>query len=276
MPPKIVDARILLGWMGRADALRALTQEAVLDAPLTEDAAIALWESYRTKVAALGNREIPNPAYLGISFREKHMGERHIKRCRKQGARNMRLVKIDPMGLVVHQLMVTDRSDAYEKAMQSPVERIRACLGGDTHIRQLKTRDEAERTVIELPHFEFQFGIENGQLKVMEMARHITISIYCGRHVLWAGYHRTYALASQEYPDEMDRLLLAILTTDAAPLLDVDADKRALVCGPCPALFKDFFDDDLCMRIKLRKRRSELHVSKTSAKVDRVFADDET
>jgi DNA-binding IclR family transcriptional regulator len=49
---KTLNGKILLGWMGKKEALAYLCEEAV--PPLSEEAAIELWESYRKKCGRLG------------------------------------------------------------------------------------------------------------------------------------------------------------------------------------------------------------------------------
>jgi hypothetical protein len=132
--------------------------------------------------------------------------------------------------------------------------------------------------IVELPHGEFQMVVgAKKNLEIQEMARHVAITAFDDRLLLWAGYHRTYAitLESQENPEEIERLVPAVLTTDADPLLDARfSAKRDMVRGACPALFRDFFDADLCLDMELRKRRCQIEIDLTQTK--QVWVDDDS
>lgn len=281
--PQTVDARVLLGWMDRREVLKTLLEEAVFPEPLTEQAALQLWEKYKAKVAALGARPAPAPTFEKLVFKEQWARDKFMKKFKKRQATNIRgVVKLNPMGLVIHQLQVIlDQSNKYLEAMRSPAKRINVCLGvGMEHAEVCETHNEGDIIKIKIPHSEFQIDIgPNKRIELQEYTRHIALTQFNGRILLWAGYHRTYALRSQEYPEEMDRLLLATLTTDAERLLADVSDfpgKRDSVRGACPPVFGDFFDDGLCMSIKLRKRRCELHIKTTTMKIEKVWLDDET
>jgi hypothetical protein len=279
--PSTVDGKILLGWMTKSEALKTLLEEAVFASPLSEQAAIALWEQYKAKVAGLGARGCQNPAHTKLSLGEKMAGERHIKKHRKEGATNLRtLVKIEPDDLVVHQLqIVLDRANNYAEKLVRPVDKIKMCLGTPGSA-QLPFKKTGDTIIIPVPHSEYEIGIgPKREMQVREMARHTSVTAFDGRLLLWAGYHRCYAIAlvNQEYPEEIERGLLAILTTDGDRFLGPASDlpeKRDIVRGACPPLFRDFFDDDLCMTLKLRKRRCELHLKTTNFQTSRVWVDD--
>ncbi len=117
------------------------------------------------------------------------------------------------------------------------------------------------------------------KMEISEYGQHVSLTAFDNRLLLWAGYHRTYALilASQEYPDEIERLLPAVLTTDGEAFLgaaSIFPEKRDMVRGACPAFFRDFFDLDLCMSINLRKRRCQIEIDLTQAK--QIWVDDDT
>lgn len=282
MPPSTVDGKILLGWMGRDEALRVLLQEAVFDDPLDEAGAIRLWECFKAKVSGLGPRACPAPILAPQSLKEKLAGERLIKKAHRKGGFNVkRLVKLDPWGLVVHQLQVIeDRSNLYRRALRTDIDKVKMCLPSATGPHQLPFQRVQDTIIIDLPHGEYEISVNpQKNIEISENARHISIAAFDGRLLLWAGYHRSYALtlASQEYPEEIERLVLAILTTDADLFLgarSIFPDKRDMVRGPCPALFRDFFDDDLCMKIKLRKRRCQIHLNATNSQMKKIWVDD--
>jgi hypothetical protein len=276
---KTFRGKLLLGWMDKKEALAYLCQEAV--PPLTEEAAIQLWECYRKKVAALGKREYHKPANAPHNLKEKLAADKIVKASRKNGQHNVKgLIKVDPLDLVVHQLRIfEERSEPYRKLVRNPVMLVKTCLPPLPTGRQLPVRTVGSKTIIELPHGEFQIlpGVKKN-LEIQEMAHHIAISAFDNRLLLWAGYHRTHAvaLASQENPEDIERLVPAVLTTDADPFL-LDArfsEKRDMVRGACPALFRDFFNADLCMDIELRKRRCQIEIDLTQTKL--VWVDDDS
>jgi hypothetical protein len=275
---KTFHGRLLLGWMNKKEALHFLVEEAV--PPLTEEVAIELWESYREKVAALGNREYHKLANAPHNLKEKLAADKIIKASHKKGSHNIKgLIKVDPLDLVVHQLRIfEERSEPYLPLMSNPVMKVKVCLPPLPGARQLPTRRVGSKMIIELPHGEFQISVgANKNIEIQEMAHHISISAFDGRLLLWAGYHRTYAvtLASQANPEDIERLIPAVLTTDAEPLLDARfSDKRDMVRGTCPALFRDFFNPDLCLAINLRKRRCQIEIDLTQTR--QVWVDDDT
>jgi hypothetical protein len=281
---KTVSGKILLGWMAEDEAMKTLLEEAVLDQPLDKAGAIALWECYRAKVLALGMRDCPAPGSGPLDLKEKLAGDRIIKGSRRKGNHNpQRVLKVDPLGLVVHQLqIIEERAQFYRLAMESSVQRVRTCLPPLPISRQLPYRTDGNKTVIDLPHSEFEMVIgARKNLEISENAQHIAVTPFGGKLLLWAGYHRAYALtlASQEKPDEIVRALPVVLTRDADFFLGERStlpDKRDVVRSPWPPLFRDFFDVDLCMRIKLRKRRCQIEIDATKLQARKVWVDDES
>jgi hypothetical protein len=278
---KTFSGKLLLGWMSKEEALAFLMGQAV--PPLSEAAAIELWESYRQKVAQLGNRGCQKPATGKHSLKEKLAADRIIKASRKNGQRNVKaLIKVDPLDLVVHQLRIfEERAEPYVALVCDPVMRVKTCLPSLPGSIQLQFKRVAGKTIIELPHGEFRIALgPNNKPAIQEMAHHIAITPFDDRFLLWAGYHRTYAvtLASQANPEEIERLVPAVLTTDAEDDFLAEtarfSEKRAMVFGACPALFRDFFDPDLCLSINLRKQRPQFEIDLTGTRM--VWVDDDS
>jgi hypothetical protein len=277
---KTLSGKLLLGWMSKPEALAFLVGEAV--PAMTEEAAIALWECYRAKVAALGNRGCPKSVSGKHNLKEKLAIEKIIKSARALGGHNIKgLAKIDPLNLVVHQLRILEeKAEPYRNLLRHPVRRVKTCLPPLPSGCQLQSRIVGGKTIVYLPHGEFQLLVgTHKKLEISEQAHHIAVTAFSDRLLLWAGYHRTYAsiVASQEYPEETERLLPTALTTDAETFLGAGSpfpEKRDVVRGPCPALFRDFFDADLCMDIKLRKRRCQVEIDLTGARM--TWVDDES
>jgi hypothetical protein len=51
--------------------------------------------------------------------------------------------------------------------------------------------------------------------------------------------------------------------------------KRNLVLGDRPALMTDFFNDDLCMTVTLRKWKAQIRIDKWTNTIARFIVDDE-
>jgi len=267
--------------MNQKEALQFLVKEAV--PPLSEEEAIKLWECYRQKVTALGNRECNKPANAPHNLKEKMAADKIVKASRKNGERNVKgLIKVDPLDLVVHQLRIfEERAEPYIDLVSDPVTKVKTCLPPLPVGRQLPTKRVGGRTIIELPHGEFRIVPgPNKKLEIQELAHHVAISAFDDRLLLWAGYHRAYAvtLASQANPEEIERLVPAVLTTDADDAflcaLAGFSEKRDMVRGACPALFRDFFDPDLCLSINLRKQRRQIESDLTQTSM--VWVDDDS
>jgi len=152
---KTLSGKLLLGWMDKKEALAFLLEEAV--PPLAEEAAIELWESYRGKVAALGNREYHRPGNTQHNLKEKLAAEKIIKGARSKGNHNVKgVIKVDPLDLVVHQLRIfEERSAPYRPLLRNSVTRVKTCLPPPPTARQLPTRTVGSKLIIELPHGEF-------------------------------------------------------------------------------------------------------------------------
>jgi hypothetical protein len=262
--------------MNQREALQFLVKEAV--PPLSEEEAIKLWECYRQKVTALGSRGCNKPLSVPHNLKEKMAADKIVKASRKNGERNIKgLIKVDPLDLVVHQLRIfEERAEPYIRLVSDPITKVRTCLPPPPASRQLTVKKVAGKTIIDLPHGEFRPSPKG----IQELAQHVAISAFDDRLLLWAGYHRTYAvvLASQANPDEIERVVPAVLTTDADDaFLDAMArfsEKRDMVRGACPALFRDFFDRDLCLCINLRRQRCQMEAGLTETRM--VWVDDDT
>ena len=283
MPVKTVEAKLLLGWMSRDEALKVLLNECVFDDPLDEGSALKLWQEYRDKAVELDPKDCRAPALQKLTFAEKLATQKLVKGCRRRGATNVRgVVKVNPRGLIAHQLqIVLDRAKIYGAAMSTPRDRTRICLGvGMENTQPVPMKRNVDTTILQLPHAEFEIAVApNGRIELREKARFVSVASFGDRMLLWAGYHRAYALASQTYPEETERSLLATLTTDADDFLGLRSElpeKRDMVRGVRPALLEDFFDDDLFMVVKLRKRRCEFHIHRITSRVEPVWVDDES
>ncbi len=125
---------------------------------------------------------------------------------------------------------------------------------------------------IRVPHMEFCFVfIPKEGFQIQELARHVSVTAYGDRMILWAGYHRSYARMTSANPEAIERSLLAVLTTDADFVLSPDSPNhglRAMVRGLRPPLFADFLDERFFMDVRLRKKRFELQIRANIVAID--------
>src|SRR5260370_41374997 len=132
MPSITVQAKLLLGWMPQREALDFLINKCVFEAPLAEADAIAIWEGYCDKVAAIGKRDCCCPDRQKLSMREKLAVTKIRKNPPPMQDTLHDVIKIDPSVLVLHQFyVVTDHSGEYAAKMRSDAQRIKYCLGQD-------------------------------------------------------------------------------------------------------------------------------------------------
>jgi hypothetical protein len=278
---RTIRGKLLLGWMPREEAMKTLLKLCVFSSPINEQQAEELWAEYRSRVAALSPRKCELPANAKMSLAEKIQAKKLMNDIRRKGGKNARRVlKIDPMRLVVHQYRIfLDHAEAYRAAMINEREKTRLCLGFGLETDFTRVRSEAGAVIIELPHPEFGCKRHpNGQIEIQEAARFISVADLDDRILLWAGYHRTYAVASQTSPDATERVLLVTLIDgDADRFLAPDSDRREVrdtVLGERPAIFADFFDDALCMTVNLRRQRPEWHVPTDGPEAKLYWADE--
>jgi hypothetical protein len=275
--PQTVDAVVLLGWMERDDAVRVLCNECVFDPPLTENQAAEIWQRYRDAVNGLPERLAVAPANLPLTAIETQQAQAFLRSARAAGAQNIRdVLKIDVGACVVHQLVVvTERARNYAQQMRNNEAKIRHCLGMHAvPVTQYQIATGPNAVNVQIPHAEFLFTFLNpGGFAVQEMAKQITVTSFDRRLLLWAGYHRSFALMMNEYPDGMDRSLIVALTTDADFILSSHSPNqgvRDMLRGLRPPLFVDFFDERFFIAVRLRKKRCELHIR---AKVEWINVD---
>lgn len=267
--------------------------------PLTNQQAARLWIKYRKHVDALSPRTVPTPTRFPLSEEDKLAAKRFLSHF-KGSPQVLDMIRVDPFDLVAHQRwVVTDRSKEYAKTMCTPEGWVQECLSPwNCSEPQLSLKYEPNKVAVEVPHMEYRFIYEpphparrrsfwdirswlnqspKGGFRIQELARHPSVTEFGGRMMLAAGYHRTYAWASSfssdssepeisgsiNAPEAIARSLLVALTTDGADRVSPDSPNqglRATLCGPCPPLLRDFFDEDLAMPISFLKLRFELHI----------------
>lgn len=265
---KKLKAAVLLGWMERDHAITFLRRTCIFESPLSESKARRIWEKYKKGVDSLGPRDAHAPTKLELNEAEKKAAEALLKHY--EGSDNiLEVVKIDPFDLVVRQFwVITDHPNGYATACANNAGWIKEALPIPVANKTpdlKKVRIDPYTIDVHVPHGEFGifYDQDTEAFRIQEFARYISVTAYEERMLLWAGYHRTYACMSKMNPDPIARSLAMVLTTDGA--FEVSAASpnqglRAILRGPRPPLFTDFFDDRLRMMVTLPRARFELHV----------------
>lgn len=267
-----IQGGVLIGWMTRDEAVTFLCDQCAFDPPLSAEQAEAQWRVYRDAVEGLGERDATGPAELPLD-REEERAARRFMTHHRQAPNILRVVKVDPMRLIVKQLMVvTERSDDYRGQCATSQGWLALGLSTTTTNAQIQMRFGLNAMEFDIPHAEYfaAFG-PNNQWGLQEGARHVSVTGVQGRMMLWAGYHRSYARVSSMAPDAIDRSLVVALTTDgdfAVSQASPNHGLRDMLCGLRPPLFADFFDDRFFMRVPLRRRRFVLQVRAQVVAVD--------
>ena len=268
MPPSTVDAVLLVGWMERDFAVKYLTEECVFDPPISPAEADDIWKKYRCAVDEMPERDAAAPERLPLSVDEQRAAEEFLRFHRPQGANSpiRDVIKIDPRKLVAHQFyIVLDRARAYMEHADARTWSAKNCLKTTRHVQQIRVNHGMNLMNVEVPHGEFAFILDQntGQYSVVELARHVSVSEFQNRMLLWAGYHRSYARVASTNPEAIDLSMLVALTTDADPFVSEASPNqglRATVCGLRAPLLRDFFDERFFMTVRLRKKRFELQI----------------
>jgi len=275
MPAAAIETILLLGWMEREVALSYLCKDCVEIPPFSEAEAESLWNEYRAKVRALPERAARSPKRLGLTSEEKDAAERFMAPHRSgPDPHILDVIKVDPLDLVIHQLyMMPEMARPYVDHATARSWCIRQCLAvrpqGTKMLRGQFRRNSAE---IEIPHREFAVLFSPGNtFGVEELAAHVSATEFGERILLWAGYHRAYARVAGVGPDARDRTLLVVLSKDAEHIVAPDSPDpalRAMLLGPRPPVFADFFNDRLFVKLRLRKKRFELRIRASVEAVD--------
>jgi hypothetical protein len=263
-----VDAVILPGWMDRDVAIAYLRDQCLFEPPLDQQQAEAIWVQYYDRVQALQIRNVKPPTRFSIPPGDKGHTTDFLKRHR--GPEVTDVIKINPLELVIYQLyVVTDRANDHHKQTGAWT---RKTLVIDRPSVSLPLKVEGDTLKLALPHAEHMIGIQpDGAFRIQQGGGFVSVAdMGGGRLVLKAGYHRSFAFAraTMKEPDAKDRCELVALTSTLPPELCANFPThqglRTTVFGSRPPLFSDFFDSDLAMSVKLRKKRWEAHIRITA------------
>jgi hypothetical protein len=269
-----METILLLGWMERETALSYLCKECVDLPPFSETEAESLWSEYRARVGALPERAANSPARLNLTSEEKDAAEKFLAPFRAASNSHIQdVVKVNPMGLVVHQLYMTlDKANEYMDHAAARSWCRRQCLTvRPKEVKWLEGNFRRNAADIRVPHREFAANFLPGNtFGVEELGAHVSATEFGNRMLLWAGYHRAYARMAS-IKEDAERSLLVVLSHDADHIFAPDSPDprlRAKLLGPRPPIFADFFDDRLFLKLKLRKKRFELRIRASVVPVD--------
>jgi len=270
-----VSAKVLLGWMERDAAVNFLRNECVFPTPLSEDEATEIWRIRHERVQALPERTAEAPIELPMDKREEAEAKNFMGIV-GTGSSIRRVIKIDPFGLVTYQPHVTiDQVNKYTPYAMSAADYAAKSLATFRKPIQLNVQGGVNFADAAVPHGEYAFilNTQNGRFEIQELARHVSVTAFQNRMILFAGYHRSYARIASAKPDGSGRSLLVALTTDADFLVSAQSPNqglRAMICGLRPSLLGDFFDDTLFMAVILKRKRFVLQIRANCVGVDDV------
>ena len=288
-PAATLTGVALLGWMEKEQAVQFLTEDCVFDAPLAAGAAEAMWTEAHERAAALPERTATAPAETALTGQEAEHARRFLERMAAIGMPGLKVIKVDPMELVIAQYHVAlDRAAAYFAHSQSEAAWAATALplSSTTPPLEMKfTRRNYDTDIsIDLPHSEFIFGVNlasahidgtspepganhQGTFGPKELLGHISALRVGERLMLGKGYHRIYArIAATEakYPERLSLLALdpgTITPADQADGASSETMAAGLhVFGARPALFADFFTEGLATPVRLRRKQYQLQV----------------
>ena len=263
--PATVDGILLLAWMERDEALLWLCKNCCFDHELTDQEAEEIWAPYRERMLALPERVYQAPQRLPIPQAQRHLTNQFLARFR--GPEVLDVININPLELIAYQkYVVTDRCDHH--AVQ-PGTWARKFLVIDRPAPNLPGRMENGVIKFNLPHSEHLILFQpDGAFRIQQADGYVSVAEVGGRLFLKAGYHRSVALAAaaMNEPDASETRALVALTRSLPPELAPNCPNqglRTMVLGARAPLLRDFFDEDLAMEVKLRKKRWEAHIQIT-------------
>ncbi len=269
-----VAAKVLLGWMEQDQAVNYLRSECVFPNPITEEEAIEMWRIRHERVQALPERTADAPLELPMNTQEQAQADAFM-RAMRTATNILRVIKIDPAGLVAHQpFVIVDQAGKYGPFANNTANFANKSLSTLLHRAELQVQSGPNFADVSVPHGEYGFAFHpQAGFQIQEAARHVAVTAYQNRMLLWAGYHRSYARMASANPDGRDRSLLVALTTDGDFFVSTNSPNqglRAMVCGLRPSLLGDFLDDNLFMAVNLKRKRFVLQIRANCAAVDDI------
>jgi hypothetical protein len=284
-------ARILPGWMARDQAIEIFTTQCVPSR--TPDEAVAIWEDYRTRAAALPLDRGTACQRLPLNTEEEAHAQQFMNFINQYSNGQHQIadvLKIDLRQAIICQLQViTERSEGYAQKNATDAQWLEEILPTSMPPVQFtgqfalglphNPHPMSSQIIIELPHAECAFlPAAPGMFGPTQFMRHVTICEKDERVLLKAGYHRSFARAASMPPAMVPTAVVAlernnwVLPVNQPPAgVGVTAVTAELhPSGRIPALFSDFFSDGLFMDVLLRRKRYQLRVQSTMIAIDDV------
>jgi len=270
--PQTLEGLVLLGWMEKNDAVTYLLEHCWFDPQVTNEQAQVMWEGFRHTVEQLPERQIAAPVRRPIPNHSEAWVNRFMVATR--GPEVIQVINVDPRELVVYQFYVAvDRADHHAQNVGNH-RWTQTSLQFDRPGAALPLRGEDGIIKVSLPHPEHGFVVRpDGLFQIQQGGNFVSVCEVEGRMILKAGYHRSFAFAraTMNELDARDKSLLVALTATAPPQLSPLFPMQGLrttVLGLRPPLFSDFFNDSLAMRVKLRRKRYEMHLRVELKQID--------
>lgn len=288
-PAATLTGVALLGWMEREQAVQFLCEDCVFDPPLSRGAAEAMWNKAHERAAALPERAATAPNEVVLTPEEEEHTGRFLERMAAIGMSGLKVIKVDPMDLVIAQYHVAlDRAATYFAHSQSDAAWAATALPLSSAAPPLEMkfarRNYDTDISIDLPHSEFIFGVNmasahidgtspepganhQGTFGPKELLGHISALRVGDRLLLGKGYHRIYARIAATEAKHPERL--SLLALDPGTIAPADRKEGAHsetlgaglhMFGTRPALFADFFTEGLATPVRLRRKRYQLQV----------------
>jgi hypothetical protein len=260
MRPGETGGVVLLGWKTRDRAMALLQQECEFDPPLDDSGAEALWARYRERVNALRGRPLQAAAPLALTDEERRLVADFLRDQPSHGGNVRSVIKVDPLGLVAHQLEITTaRSTSLSQRLQTPADWALECLCPAPSLKRPSIRHSPNSMDVDLPHGEWALVFDSKLGLVLgEAARCVTVTTIEPYLVLWSGYHRTYA--SVACRPEGDATILAAVMDDVGVAAAVRSCGLRAVQSGNPPIFADFFNPQLALPVRFRAKRFTMEI----------------
>jgi hypothetical protein len=285
--PATIQARYLPGWMPRAEAIRALTEDCV--PAHTPAQAEEIWNEYRQRAEALANNRAAAPNYLPLNAQEQAHAQTFMQFVNAAGPHEVvDVVKVDLRDLIAHQYyVITERATEYGQRMNTAAGILREFLPTAIAPAQTQTRFSlgmgapqnknqlSSYIETDVPHAEFAFlPVGPGPVfAAAQFMRHVTACVTNNRVLLKAGYHRSFARIFSAPIATVPTAVIALERNTVVPPPNQVPAGGVITAGLTPfggrcALLRDFFTDGLFMNVLLKRKRYQLQIQSTWTPLD--------
>lgn len=259
------DGIVLLGWMTQEDALQYLKEDCIFDPPLSDKEATLLWEKYRSEVETLGTRSIQAPERIPITDLASIELINYFLKIYKFDPSVLDVIKIDPLQLLIRQFdIVLDVAKRHVDEVGAHWVENALLPKPSPFPESFSIRAAPNSIDIKVPDGEWVlvFDQEKG-LMITQRSKYVNVFAFDQRMLLWAGYHRVYAKVQNHLSKDQAIIVALTKPIEAETLFAsnlLNPRLKDLLLSDCPPLFKDFFNERLVLKVKLRKKRYELWI----------------